>query len=163
VPPLTAQGDAVSRENVEVLKRFEELMVPSLEETDPEASERRLAEILSILDPDVVFYASPAIPHGGTYRGHDAFFKMGEQFRDLWDISGGVELEYIDGGGDLVITLAKWRGVSRLTGRTVPVDMVEVVTVREGRIKELRAYYEDTMLLSEAADGAKGKYNPGVG
>jgi ketosteroid isomerase-like protein len=153
----------VSQENVDVVKRFEELMVPSLDETDPEASERRLKDVVSILDPDIVFYASPTIPHGGTYRGYDAFFKMGEQFRDLWDISAGVELEYIDGGGDLVITLAKWRGVSRLTGRTVPVDMVEVVTVRDGRIKELRAYYEDTVLLSEAADGAKGPYNPGIG
>jgi ketosteroid isomerase-like protein len=156
-------GNAVSQENVNVVKRFEQLMVPSLEETDPEASERRLAEVLAILDPDVVMYASPTIPHGGTYRGYDAFFKMGEQFRDMWDISDGVELRYIDGGGDLVITLAKWNGVSRLTGKTAPVDMVEVVTVRDGRIKELRAYYEDTLVLSEAADGAKGKYNPGIG
>ena len=34
---------------------------------------------------------------------------------------------------------------------------------RDGRIKELRAYYEDTVPLIEAADGVKGKYNPGVG
>jgi ketosteroid isomerase-like protein len=41
--------------------------------------------------------------------------------------------------------------------------MVEVLTIRDGRIKELRAFYEDTMSLSEAADGMKGKYNPGLG
>src|SRR5438067_13791350 len=104
-------------------------MVPSLDETDPEVSERRLGEVLAFLDPDVVFYASPTIPHGGTYRGYDAFFKMGEQFRDLWDISAGVELKYIDGGGDTVITLAKWTGVSKVTGKAVPVDMVEVLTI----------------------------------
>jgi ketosteroid isomerase-like protein len=138
-------------------------MVPSLEEGDPEAAERRLVEVLSILDPDVIFYATPSIPHGGTYVGHDAFFKMGEQFRDLWDIGDGVELEYIDGGGDRVITLANWTAVSHVTGRSVPVRMVEVVTVCDGRIKELRAYYEDTVPLIEAADGVKGKYNPGLG
>jgi uncharacterized protein len=156
-------GTAVSQENVDIVKRFEALMVPSLEEADNEAAQRRQEEILSILDPEVVFFATPSLPHGGTYVGHDAFFKMGEQFRDLWDIADGVQLEYIDGGGDRVITLASWTAVSRHTSRLVPVRMVEVVTVRDGRIKELRAYYEDTVPLIEAADGVKGKYNPGVG
>jgi ketosteroid isomerase-like protein len=153
----------VSQENVDVVKQFETLMVPSLEETDHEAAQRRQEHILSILDPEVVFFATPSLPHGGTYVGHDAFFKMGEQFRDLWDIADGVEMEYIDGGGDRVITLASWTAVSRITNCSVPVRMVEVVTVRNGRIKELRAYYEDTVPLIEAADGVKGKYNPGVG
>jgi ketosteroid isomerase-like protein len=150
-------------DKIDVVKRFEDLMVPSLEETDAEASERRLAEITAILDPNVVFYATPSIPHGGTYVGHDAFFKMGEQFRDLWEIGDGVDIEYIDGGGDRVITLASWTAVSRHTGKAVPVRMVEVLTIRDGRIQELRAYYEDTVPLIEAADGVKGKYNPGVG
>jgi uncharacterized protein len=153
----------MSQGNVEVVRRFEQLMVPALDESDADASQRRLEQIKAVLAPDVVFYASPTIPHGGTYRGYDAFFKMGEQFRDMWDISAGVELEYIDGGDDKVITLAKWTGVSKLTGTAVPVDMVEVVTVKEGRITELRAYYEDTVALGEAAGGAKGPYNPGLG
>ncbi len=153
----------MSQDNIDVVKRFEQLMVPALDESDPEASQRHLEQIKAVLDPDVVFHASPTIPHGGTYRGYDAFFKMGEQFRDLWDISAGVELQYIDGGGDKVVTLAKWTGVSKLTGKAVPVDMVEVVTVKDGRITELRAYYEDTVVLSEAAEGARGPYNPGLG
>jgi uncharacterized protein len=153
----------MSQENIDVVKRFEALMVPSLEETDHDASEQRLRQILDLLDPEVTFYATPSIPHGGTYVGHDAFFKMGEQFRDLWEIGDGVQIEYIDGGGDRVITLAEWTAISRPTGKSVPVRMVEVLTIRDGRIKELRAFYEDTMSLSEAADGMKGKYNPGLG
>lgn len=153
----------MSQQNVDVVKRFEELMVPSLEEADHEAAQRRQEEILAILDTEVVFFATPSLPHGGTYVGHDAFFKMGEQFRDLWDIGDGVQMEYIDGGDDRVVTIASWTAVSRHTNRSVPVRMVEVVTVRDGRIKELRAYYEDTVPLIEAADGVKGKYNPGVG
>jgi ketosteroid isomerase-like protein len=153
----------MSQENIDVVKRFEELMVPALDESDAHLSEKRLERIKAVLDPDVVFYASPSIPHGGTYRGYDAFFKMAEQFRELWDISTGVELRYIDAGDDTVITLAKWTGVSKLTGKAVPVDMVEVITIQDGRIAALSAYYEDTVALSEAADGAKGRYNPGLG
>ena len=153
----------MSQENIDVVKRFEDLMVPSLEETDPHASEQRLRQIIDILDPEVTFYATPSIPHGGTYVGHDAFFKMGEQFRELWEIGDGVQMEYIDGGGDRVITLAEWTAISRHTGKSVPVRMVEVLTIRDGRIKELRAYYEDTVSLIDAADGMKGKFNPGLG
>jgi uncharacterized protein len=153
----------MSQENIDIVKRFEDLMVPSLEETDHDASERRLRQILDILDPEVTFYATPSIPHGGTYVGHDAFFKMGEQFRDLWEIGDGVQMEYIDGGGDRVITLAEWTAISRHTGKSVPVRMIEVLKIRDGKIKELRAFYEDTLPLVEAADGIKGKYNPGVG
>ena len=80
----------MSQENIEVVQRFESLMVPSLEETDHDAAHRRQEEILAILDPEVVFFATPSLPHGGTYVGHDAFFKMGEQFRDLWDIADGL-------------------------------------------------------------------------
>jgi len=49
----------VSQENIEVVQRFESLMVPSLEETDEDAAQHRQEEILSILDPEVVFFATP--------------------------------------------------------------------------------------------------------
>jgi ketosteroid isomerase-like protein len=149
----------VSQENVDVVKRFEGLMVPSLEEEDASAAERRLQEIFDLLDPEVAFHATPSLPHGGDYVGHDMFVKMGEQFRDLWELQGGVDLEYVDAGGDKVITLASFTIESRNTGRSVPVRMTEVVTVRNGKIAELVAYYFDTVPIVEAGGGIKGPYN----
>ena len=153
----------MSQQNVDVVKRFEELMVPSLEEADHEAAQRRQEEILSILDTEVVFFATPSLPHGGTYVGHDAFFKMGEQFRDLWDIGDGVQMEYIDGGDDRVITLASWTAVA-------PHEPFGTGAHGRGRDRpgwshhrSCARIYEDTVPLIEAADGVKGKYNPGVG
>ena len=148
----------MSAENVEVVRRFESLMVPSLEEDDPSAAERRLREIFDLLDPEVAFHATPSLPHGGDYVGHDSFVKMGEQFRELWNIPAGVDLEYVDAGGDRVITLASFNLESRHTGRSVAVRMVEVVTVRDGRIVDLDAYYRDTVPIIEAAGGAIGKH-----
>jgi ketosteroid isomerase-like protein len=87
---------------------------------------------------------------------------MGEQFRSLWDISGDPQSEYIDGGPDKVITVAKRTGTSKITGKAVAIDMVEVLTIQDGRITELRAYYQDTGALSEAVDGVTGPYNPGL-
>jgi ketosteroid isomerase-like protein len=148
----------LSKENVEVVKRFESLMVPSLDEKDAAAAERKLDEVLELLDPEVAFHASPSIPHGGDYVGHDRFLQMCEQFRELWNIPGGVDLEYLDAGGDKVVTLASFSFESRHTGRSAPTRMVEVVTVRDGKIKELVAYYFDATTIIEAGGGIKGRY-----
>ncbi len=148
----------MSTENVDVVKRFESLMVPSLEEEDASASQRRLGEVLELLDPNVAFHASPSIPHGGDYVGHARFLEMGEQFRELWTLVGGVELEYLDAGGDRVITLASFTAESRHTGRSVPVRMVEVITVVGGKITELVAYYYDTVPIIEAGGGVLGRH-----
>src|SRR4051794_24716406 len=124
----------MSQDNVEVVKRFESMMVPSLDDDDPQAAEKGFQEILQLLHPDVAFHATKSIPHGGDYIGYDSFRNMSEQFRELWELVGGVELEYVDGGGDRVFTLASFTMQSRHTGRRVPVQMVEVVTVRDGKI-----------------------------
>jgi len=149
----------MSQENVEVVRRFESLMVPSLEEEDPAAAEARLQEVLSLLDPEVAFHATRSLPHGGDYVGHDSFLQMGEQFRELWNLGDGVDLEYVDAGDDKVITLASFTIESRNTGKSVPVRMTEVVTVRNGKIIELVAYYFDTVPIVEAGGGIKGRYN----
>jgi uncharacterized protein len=148
----------VSKENVDVVKRFESLMVPSLEEGDAAVGGGGLDQVLELLDPDVAFHACTSIPHGGDYVGHERFLKMCDQFRELWNLVGGVELEYLDGGDDRVITLASFTAQSRHTGRSVPIRMVEVVTVRNGKIAELVAYYYDTAPIIEAGGGILGRH-----
>jgi ketosteroid isomerase-like protein len=151
----------LSKENVEIVKRFESLMVPSLEEEDPAVAEKRLQEILDLLDPNVAFHATPSLPHGGDYVGHDSFMKMGEQFRELWNTPGGVDLQYFDIGGDKVLTMASFIFESVHTGRSVPNRMVEIVTVQDGKITDLVAYYFDTVPIVEAGGDKKGRYWPG--
>jgi ketosteroid isomerase-like protein len=152
----------LSQENVEVVRRFESLMVPSLAEEDPSEAEKRLQEILDLLDPEVAFHACPSLPHGGDYVGHDSFLKMGEQFRELWNTPGGVDLQYLDAGEDKVVTMASFTFESRHTGRSAPNRMVEIVTVRNGKIAELVAYYYDVVPVIEAGGDKKGPYWPGL-
>jgi ketosteroid isomerase-like protein len=148
----------MSQENVEVVKRFESLMVPSLEEEHAHGAGGGFDEVLKLLHPSVAFHASRSIPHGGDYVGHERFLQMCEQFRELWDLEGGVELEYLDAGEDRVITIASFTITSRHTGRSAPVRMVEVVTVRDGKIVELQAYYEDTAPIVVAGGGVLGRF-----
>ena len=141
----------MSQENVEVVKRFETMMVPSLQAEDEAAAKGGFEQILELLDENVAFRPTPSLPHGGDWIGHDGFLGLGEAFSAAWELPTGVEFEYLDGGGDKVVILARFDCVSRHTGKMVEFKMVEIVTVRDGKITELLPYYYDTIPIVEAA------------
>jgi ketosteroid isomerase-like protein len=141
----------MSQENVDVVIRFEESMVPSLETEDADAAQTGFEKILALLDAEVVFRPPAALPHGGDWVGHDGFVRMGQVFAEAWEMVKAPDFQFMDGGGDRVVLIANFILKSRATGTQVPVDMVEVVTVRDGKIVELVPYYRDTVPLSLAA------------
>jgi ketosteroid isomerase-like protein len=152
----------VSQGNVEVVQRFESLMGELLAnastlEQDDESSRAGFEQVLELLDPDVVFRPPPAMPYGGDHIGHDGFLKMCEGVAKAWNFDGadGFEFEFLDAGEDRVVLLASFTPVSRETGRPVPIRMVEVITVRDGKIIELVPYYWDTVPIVAATDGVK--------
>jgi hypothetical protein len=137
----------LSKENVEVVKRFELLMGARADA----GGSQRLQQVLTLLDENVAFRPSPSVPgHGGDWIGHDGFLKMCEAYSETWDPPQGLEFEFLDGGGDTVVTLAAFTRRSRRTGRSVPIRMVEIVTVRDGKITELVPYFHDTVAMVEA-------------
>src|SRR5438445_8301860 len=97
----------MSQENVEVVRRFEESMVPSLEE-EAASSEGDFAKILELLDPEVVFRPPPSVPHGGDWVGHDGFVRMGQAFGQAWNMVERPTFEYLDAGGERVVLIASF-------------------------------------------------------
>jgi uncharacterized protein len=145
----------LSRENVEVVKRFEELMATRGEVADT-GGVSRLEKVLELLDEDVAFRPSESVPgHGGDWIGHEGFLNMCEAYAGTWEPPDGLQFEFLDGGGDKVVILASFTRTSRQTGRSIPIRMVEIITVRNGKIAELVPYFYDTVAMVEAASGAK--------
>jgi ketosteroid isomerase-like protein len=141
----------MSQENVDVVIRFEQSMVPSLELEDADAATAGFEKILALLDAEVVFRPPMSLPHGGDWTGHDGFVEMGQVFNGAWEMIEPPKFDFMDAGGDRVVLIAHFIIKSRETGTHVPVDMVEIVTVRDGKIVELVPYYRDTVPLSQAA------------
>jgi ketosteroid isomerase-like protein len=143
----------MSQENVEVVKRFEELMIPSLGEDDNAAARAGFNEVMKLLDPDVRFVVADSIPHGGEWVGHEGFLQMCETFQNAWNHIDGGNLEYFDLGGDRVLIVVDPTFQSKETGETITHLMIEIVTVRDGKITELVPYYWDTARLVRACGG----------
>src|SRR5438132_1595549 len=93
----------------------------------------RLEQVLELLDENVAFRPSESVPgHGGTWIGHDGFLQMCRAYADVWEPPKDFEFQVLDGGGDKVVILASFIRTAHRTGRSIPIRMVEIVTVRDG-------------------------------
>jgi uncharacterized protein len=143
----------MSQENVEVVSRFEEMMVASIDD-EATGGDGDFQSLLSMLDENVVMRPPGSLPHGGDWIGRDAIVRMGEKFGEAWTFIEKPTFTFRD-AGDIVLLHATFVLESRVTGKQVPIDMVELITVKDGRIAELVPYYRDTVPQSEAAGMAK--------
>jgi ketosteroid isomerase-like protein len=142
----------VASDNVELVKRFEKLMVDTFNEGKGD-----FAPVLELLTEDVVFDVGPSLPYPGRHVGHEGFVKMAEAVNRAWEYPtfDNVELEYLDAGDDRVLLLVSYAPRSRQTGRIVPTRMNEVIRIRDGKISELIPYYWDTVPILEGTGGVK--------
>ncbi len=113
----------MAQENVEVVRRFEEMMIPSLGAKDSSHARGGFDEVLELLDPEIVLTVASSL------------------------------LEYFDGGDDRVIIVVDPTFQSKATGKTIHHRMVEIFSVQNGKITRLVPYYWDTALLVEACGG----------
>jgi ketosteroid isomerase-like protein len=141
----------MSQENVEVVRRFEALMA-AREDGGPDAVQKRFAEIMSLLDENVAFRPTESVPgHGGEWFGHHGFLDMCKAYGTVWHPPEDFEIELRDAGADTVVVLASFTRRAKATGTSIPIKMVEIVTVRDGRITELVPYFHDTVPMLDAA------------
>lgn len=139
----------MSKENVEVVRKFEEAMVAALDAAAT-GGEADFDSILAMLDENIVIHGAASLPHGADQVGHAGFFKLGELFSESWTFVEKPTFIYRD-AEDVVLLHATFELENRTSGKRVPVEMVELHTVKNGKIVDLMPYYRDTVPEAEAA------------
>jgi ketosteroid isomerase-like protein len=134
----------MSHANVEVVERFEDAFVRG-----------DMDEVLSLLTADIVVHEAPSLPYPGDHRGHDGFLRLADAFNSVWEITGDLDLTFLDAGETHVVALVAFDVVTRPTGAPLRLQLVEVYTLRDGRIADLDVYYRDTAAIVEATGGAR--------
>jgi hypothetical protein len=132
----------MSKANVDLVKRFEELM---------EAHEAHrnttndYGPVLELLDPDIRVRVCESLPHGGDWVGYDEFVQMANNAVAARTVTGEPEYTYLDPDDEHVIVLISFMHKVHETGEMIgPVRMVEVFKFRNGKIASLDPYYADT-------------------
>ena len=138
--PTGRYWEAMSEENVEIVRAATEAMARG-----------DAAAALDALDPDVEWHATVGgIDEGRIYRGRE---EVAQAFADYFAVWERIELradEYIDAGGDDVVTFFHEVAKGRESGLVVETDTGTVNTVRNGKIVRVRSFMERSQALEAA-------------
>jgi hypothetical protein len=136
----------MSRENVELVRRFQESM-----ELARSSVEDPYREVLELLDPEIVIRVAASLPHGGEWVGHAGFLAMEKAIVGARRVIGEAMFTYLDAGEDHVVVLIEFMHEVHHSAQVARIRMVEIITVRNGRIATLDPYYEDTVPFARAS------------
>lgn len=106
-------------------------------------------EVAACLDPDVTLHQAPGLPYSGTWRGRKGIEDFMAVMGDAWQSVEFLDQRCFVEGRDVVVT-NHVRFVARRTGRELDTRIVQEMTVRDGRIHEIRPYYWDPAAVSAA-------------
>jgi uncharacterized protein len=106
---------------------------------------RDYAGALELFAPNVRIEQPTSLPHGGWHDGRDAVDAMGATFRRYWDRTIDAPRVLCCDESLVMVTTQTW--TAKATGRSATVDVVELFTIRDGLVSEVRVFQQDTHLL----------------
>jgi len=101
---------------------------------------------LALFHEDGVFQEPASLPYGGTYRGHDGLQQLFDTLDASWESLEFDVQKFLDAGEHVVI-LTRVRALARSTGKQCEVPLVEVLTMRDGKIVRSEAHSDTARLL----------------
>jgi ketosteroid isomerase-like protein len=99
--------------------------------------------------PDAVVLVPKWLPYGGDY-GMDRIMEYGMAMMSTWDVKPSAPDLY--GCGDKVFLRGRWTGTAKKTGKAVDMALLEIFTVRDGKIVHDEFFFEDSAALLAALE-----------
>ncbi|MFE3455778.1 nuclear transport factor 2 family protein [Nonomuraea sp. NPDC059194] len=116
------------------------------------------------LDPEVILHQAPGLPFTGTgtWRGHDGMERFLARFSEVWESMEFLEQEHW-GDEDTVVARNRVRFRARATGQEVETLIMQLITVRNGRMLECRPFYWDPEAIADACRRRDADVTPTAG
>ncbi|MEV4498657.1 nuclear transport factor 2 family protein [Micromonospora arborensis] len=109
------------------------------------------AGLAACLAPDVVMYQAEALPYGGQWRGSEGIERFMAAMSKVWQSLEFFEQRFVV-DRDTVVVYNRGRLRARATGRVLDTSVMQLITVRDGLIAEIRPFYLDTAAVIETLD-----------
>ncbi len=97
--------------------------------------------------PDAVVSVPKCLPYGGDYT-MDRIMDYGMAVMSNWDVKPAPPSLYAS--GNKVFLVGRWTGTAKKTGKAVDMPLLEIFTVRDGKIIHDEFFFEDTSALIAA-------------
>ncbi|GJF25821.1 nuclear transport factor 2 family protein [Streptomyces sp. HO565] len=99
--------------------------------------------------PDVELHQADAVPYGGVWRGHEGMTQFFLLMGEVWESFHMVEQQFL-ATGETAVVLTQIRARARASGRELGFPILQAITVKNGRITEVRPFYWDTRAIADA-------------
>lgn len=101
--------------------------------------------------PDFTVRESPNLPYRGTYVGRQGLDELLEDVTHWFEFLEPVKMEFRGVDEALVIGRFSTRARLRATGEEIDFLVVEMATVRDGKVADIEPFYYDQKPLLDAA------------
>lgn len=96
------------------------------------------------LDRECVMVQPDSLPYGGQWQGHQGYQDWLQAFGQAW-ASLSVQGSHIYAAeADTVFSRSTVVGTARATGREITYPLLQMITIRDGRILRIEPFYWDT-------------------
>jgi ketosteroid isomerase-like protein len=109
-------------------------------------------DAMKLMDPELVVHEPKELPYGGEYHGVEGFVDLTTRLSALVEVETVTPPTFL-GAGDVAVAQMIGRFTSPTTGRSVDTPIVELFSVRNGRIVDLDVYYKDPNAVASVAEG----------
>lgn len=98
--------------------------------------------LFSSLHAECTMTEAPSLPFGGVYEGVAGAQQLYGRMFETWD-DMKIVVEKLFDGDDQVVAKLRLTGRSRATGRSVDMELLELWTLRDGKVVSLVPFYWD--------------------
>jgi len=126
----------VSNENAHVLGQFLARL----------AEPTTARDAFTLVADDFVAHEPVSLPYGGEHHGADGFRKLLGAINRLFLLE--VKDLHVRGCGDIAFADVDMRFTSQANGQVLDTRVVELYTIRDGKIAGLHVFYQDTKAMT---------------
>jgi ketosteroid isomerase-like protein len=134
----------MSRENVELVRRFFEAIARGEQGETPIDTMQRLAH------EDVVYVEDPKWPDSDTYRGRAAVAECWTRYDDLMGAAVTASVTDVRDAGDQIVAIVRISGRTRAGGMPFDHTWGYICRMRDGRMSYFRACFDADEALEAA-------------
>jgi ketosteroid isomerase-like protein len=107
------------------------------------------AYVEQFLAPDIVFYDAPEVPDTGIFRGTEEFVARLRAIVESWESGIQFEVRSLEERGDYLLASVEMSVKGSSSGIALALPQFHVVRVADGRMQELRIYFDGDQARKE--------------
>lgn len=85
----------------------------------------------------------PELPQGGVFKGYDAPIVISRIYRGIWDVEILKSQFWDDETSDMLVSCYTMKWTSKKTGRSMTQPVVELNTIKGGKIARMEVFHHD--------------------